>query len=86
MKSRIKYGWTAVAAAQLSTNQDKFLGNSPYCNIDKFVLTCTSPSGIMEIDDNYIDPSTIIYNVYGIPVDDSYKGIVIVNGKKMLKK
>lgn len=60
--------------------------DSPYCNIDKFVLTCTSPSGIMEIDDSYIDPSTIIYNVYGIPVDDSYKGIVIVNGKKMLKK
>lgn len=60
--------------------------DSPYCNIDKIVLTCNSPSGITDIANDYVSPSTIIYNVYGIPVDDSYKGIVIVNGKKMLRK
>lgn len=60
--------------------------DSPYCNIDKIVLRCTSPSGILEIADAEDPLSGAMYNVYGVPVADSYKGIVIVNGRKVVRK
>ena len=31
------------------------------------------------------DPSDALYNILGQPVDDTYHGIVIRNGKKMLQ-
>ncbi len=54
-----------------------------YCNIDKVELKCTS--GIDEtITAQPVSHDT--YNLWGIKVDDSYKGIVIQNGRKYLRK
>ena len=54
------------------------------CNIDKLELICTEPSGIHTVLRDA--PNAPAYNLYGIPVNSSYRGIVIQNGKKILKK
>ena len=56
------------------------------CDIDKIELKCVEPTAINEI--NAVDASTngAIYNISGQRVDDNYKGIVIINGKKVMKK
>lgn len=54
------------------------------CNIDKVNLVSTE-TGIMEVtrdDDTTVDA----YNLAGQKVDGSYKGIVIRNGKKIIRK
>jgi hypothetical protein len=38
------------------------------------------------VDKNQLDPKGIMYNLSGQRVDENYKGIVIQNGKKYLKK
>jgi hypothetical protein len=54
------------------------------CNIDKLELICTEPSGIHTVLRDA--PNAPAYNLYGVPVNSSYRGIVIQNGKKILKK
>ena len=57
--------------------------DSPYCNIDKIVLKCTS-TGI-----NYITADQqegITYNLAGQKVNTNHKGIVITNGRKVFRK
>ena len=54
------------------------------CNIDKVRLICTLNTGVEEV--KTIDlGKPIIYNLQGMKVDDTYKGIVIINGKKVTK-
>lgn len=54
------------------------------CNIDKVNLVSTE-TGIMEVTrDN--DTTGDFYNLAGQKVDGSYKGIVIRNGKKIIRK
>jgi len=60
--------------------------DSPYCNIDKIIFRCTEPSGI---DSPYADKwqwNGLRYNLSGQRVDDNYRGIIIQNGKKMMKR
>ena len=54
------------------------------CNIDKLELICTEPSAIHSVV--YDAPDAPAYNLYGVPVTAGYRGIVIKNGKKYLKK
>ena len=64
----------------------RFTVTSGNCNIDKVELICTSPdTGISDImsDDASDAPA---YNLMGVPVDGSYRGIVIKNGKKVVVK
>ena len=49
-------------------------------------LKCVEPTAINEINTDETDGNGAIYNISGQRVDDSYKGIVIINGKKMMKK
>ena len=53
------------------------------CNIDKIEFTCTESTAINAV---YTDeqPGTL-YNLSGQKVDANYKGIVIRNGRKMMK-
>lgn len=60
--------------------------DNPYCNIDKIVFKCIAPSGIQQINADADDSDVPLYNVYGVKVNDQYKGVVIQNGKKYLKK
>ena len=56
-----------------------------YCNIDKIDLKCTSG-----IDETVVNEegnhSGATYNLWGVRVDDNYKGIVIKNGKKVINR
>ncbi len=48
--------------------------------------TSFAPTGITTVASDVKSPYSGTYNLYGMPVDGSYKGVVIENGKKMLKK
>lgn len=55
------------------------------CNIDNIKFICTDPvSGINEIV-NDVDADAPAYNLMGVPVNAGYHGIVIKNGKKMIR-
>ena len=55
------------------------------CNIDNVKFICTDPTGISTVvDDNEFDGP--VYNLQGLPVGDDYRGIVIINGKKVVRK
>ena len=56
------------------------------CDIDKIELKCVEATAINEINADPSNGKTAIYNISGQRVDDNYKGIIIINGKKMLKK
>lgn len=64
----------------------RFTFTSGKCSIDKVKLICTEPaSGINEeISDEPAEAP--VYNLWGVPVSTGYRGIVIKNGKKILKK
>ena len=55
------------------------------CNLDKVEFICTEPSGIANVigDDDATDTP---YNLSGQKVDDNYRGIIIRNGKKVIKR
>ena len=56
------------------------------CDIDKIELKSVEPTAINEINAEGTNGDGATYNISGQRVDDSYKGIVIINGKKMMKK
>ena len=56
------------------------------CDIDKIELKCVEATAINEINADPSNGKTAIYNISGQRVDDNYKGIIIINGKKMLRK
>ena len=45
-----------------------------------------SPTGIHEVEENMNQGTDRTYNITGQQVDDSYTGIVIVSGKKMIRR
>ena len=58
--------------------------NGANCNIDKIELKCTTPSGITDV--NVDDAEQKSYDLLGRPVNGNYKGIIIKNGKKYIRK
>lgn len=48
--------------------------------------TSFDPTGITTVASDIKSPYSGTYNLYGMPVDSSYKGVVIKNGKKVLVK
>lgn len=54
--------------------------------LDEVVVLAGDPTGIKVIDKEQIDNNAPIYNLAGQRVSDSYNGIVIVNGKKTVRK
>ncbi|MCR5680667.1 MAG: endo-1,4-beta-xylanase [Prevotella sp.] len=62
----------------------RFTINTAQCNIDKVEFRCTQSSGINHTTVDY-EPG-VAYNLYGVKVGDDYRGIVIINGKKILRK
>lgn len=60
------------------------------CNIDKFEMVCIQPedTGINDLETNKeaAGNTTHSTNLMGMPVDNSYNGIIIKNGKKYLNK
>lgn len=64
----------------------RFTINGGYCNIDKIVLKCIQVNGINGVLLDNEPENGVMYNLFGVRVDESYKGIVIKNGKKMLNR
>ena len=56
------------------------------CNIDKIKLNCVLNTGINDVTVHPQQSQKNVYNLSGQKVGNGYRGIVIVNGKKMLKK
>lgn len=54
------------------------------CTVTKFNAIPKETSGVDAIGN--ADVNTVIYNIYGQRVDESYRGIVIKNGKKYINK
>lgn len=63
----------------------RFTVTSGNCNIDNVKLISAESSGISTIITDK-DDKTPAYNLMGVPVDDNYRGIVIINGKKVVRK
>ena len=59
------------------------MGSMPFSIVSSFA---TSNTGISSINDNISKCGGKMYNLNGQAVSDSYKGIVIVNGRKCLRK
>jgi hypothetical protein len=77
------WGKTAEGCWTIAFNLAKGEENTLY--FDDMVVYVIKPTGITEM--YRINPeSGVRYNLSGKRVDDSYKGIVILNGKKMLQK
>ena len=67
----------------------RFTINPGNCNIDKVELKCTLNTGIEDVED--VQRSTFnvqrsTYNLQGQKVGANYRGIIILNGKKVLKR
>ncbi len=79
--------FTGTFAAELPAGRQtlRVTIDSPYCNLDRLVLKCTAPSGISQVNADDEDAQTPLYNIYGVKVNDQYKGVVIRGGKKYLK-
>ena len=61
------------------------ISSSANCNIDKVNFICTLNTGIQQVET--LQPQrTVIYNLKGQKVDANYKGIIIKNGRKILKR
>ena len=54
-----------------------------YCNIDKVLFYHTSGIEQLTNDENDSAPT---YNIMGVKVNNNYKGIIIKNGKKMIRR
>jgi hypothetical protein len=55
------------------------------CNIDKLIFTLKQSTGINDIEADGRQ-SAPIYNLKGQKVSEGYKGFIIRNGRKMLKR
>ena len=56
-----------------------------YCNIDKIQFTNTLDTDVELIPEEE-SKSSDTYNLYGIKVDNNYKGIVVKDGEKIFNK
>lgn len=61
------------------------ISSAASCNIDKVKFICTLNTGIQQVET--LQPQrNEIYNLKGQKVDANYKGIIIQNGRKVLKR
>ncbi len=77
-----------ITAAEAGSKTIKMTRNSASTNlfITKFVITRGGASGIENVEVVTPVKNNAIYNLSGQKVDASYKGIIIVNGKKFFNK
>ena len=47
-------------------------------------ITSPTPLNINTVKNDVVDGAA--YNLQGVKVDDNYRGIVIINGKKLIKR
>ena len=63
----------------------KYMSRTGIKNVDTYILDGNEVSGINNIIADQLN-SGAVYNIAGQMVTDSYKGLVIKNGKKMIQK
>jgi hypothetical protein len=62
----------------------RFVITGANCNIDKVEFRCILNTGIEQVFNDGSDQSATLYNLQGMKVDATYRGIVIKNGRKMM--
>ena len=77
---------TAKLSRQLTVGEQvlRITINGASCNIDKLELKCTTNTGINDVDSD--QPSADNYNLSGQKVGSSYRGLVISNRRKVMRK
>ena len=61
------------------------ISSAANCNIDKVKFICTLNTGIKTIET--LQPQRVeTYNLKGQKVDANYKGIIVRNGRKVLRR
>lgn len=60
--------------------------NSPYVNIDRIKFICTKSSGISSLASDDVKSDGRYFNLSGQQVGTSFRGLLIHNGKKVLRK
>ena len=88
-------GWNTykVMKGKLTKNLDegeqvlRFTITDGNCNIDKVKFICTLNTGINEVEPTSdLQQPTVTYSLSGQKVGDGYRGIVIHNGRKVIKR
>ena len=64
----------------------RFTINPGNCNIDKVELKCTLNTGIEDVEQSTSNAQRPTFNLSGQKVGDQYRGIIIRNGRKVLRK
>lgn len=78
---KIHVTWTG------DVNSVEFKTLSHQVRVKKITVTLKSePAGIKEVNNDTVNENTPIYNLAGQRVGKDYKGVVIQNGKKFIKK
>ena len=79
-------GWLLYQKDGKASVTDLYLGKSGVRNVNTESQYVRPPKGATAIDTPTLDAlqTTTIYNILGQPVDESYRGIVIQDGKKLL--
>ncbi len=77
---------TAKLSRQLTVGEQvlRITINGASCNIDKLELKCTTNTGINDVDSD--QPSADNYNLSGQKVGTGYRGLVISNRRKVMRK
>lgn len=56
------------------------------CDIDKVEFKLVESSGISDINSDETDGTSPVYSISGQRVGDNYKGVIIIKGKKVVRK
>jgi hypothetical protein len=56
------------------------------CNIDKIEILSDESTGIEDVENGVATPAGTSYNLSGQKVADKYRGIVVRNGRKTLRR
>ena len=72
------YNWTGVSKKVVLNVKKAFLRS--------VTITSVTAAGIKNVQTNEVNENAPIYNLAGQRVDKDYKGVVVQNGKKFIKK
>ncbi len=79
---------TGKLAKELAAGEQilRFTISGANCNIDKVKFICTENTGVETLTTDTRKKADSIYNLSGQKVDANYKGLVIMGGKKMMRR
>lgn len=79
---------TGIITPKIATGQQtlRITITGDYCNIDKIKFECLVPDQVNYVTEDDVKAAGTRYNLGGTIVGDDHKGIIIIDGKKVLIK